>query len=87
MKGTKEEIIYRSYESAIKEEMKDMFEFRELEDEELDSLLQGDNILETCYNEWLHEDSNLQELFEFTLERTIADYKYIHRKKNIEKDR
>ena len=80
MKYTKEEIMFRSYEIAIKNEMRDMFEDRDLDSEELDTLLQGDNILDSCFNEWIHEDSNLQEMFEYTLDRTIEDYKYLSKK-------
>lgn len=69
---TAEEIINEHcYEKVTKEEMLYKIRERDYETKELKALLKTENILSQCYDEWLSNDGNFNEILEYSVDNTI----------------
>jgi len=64
-------IIDKSYEKTLKEEMKNKLQCMELNDIQISALLCQSNILSEFYEDWLHNDLNINEILEISMEDSI----------------
>lgn len=72
-------ILDRAYEYVSKIQIKDEILDRDLDYEEKNAIMKADNVLQSCYESWLDEDSSLSEMYEFSIdeaiENIVEDYK------------
>ena len=72
-------ILDRAYEYVSKIQIKDEILGRDLDYEEKRAIMKADNVLQSCYDSWLDEDSSLSEMYEFSIdeaiENIVEDYK------------
>lgn len=77
-------IIDKAYEIISKEEMIYKIKDKEYSISELKALLNSDNILDKCYDEWLKRDGNFNEVLEYTvndrIDLIIRNYKEKNKK-------
>ena len=66
-------ILDRAYEYVSKIQIKDEILDRNLDYEERNAIMKADNVLQSCYDSWLDEDSSLSEMYEFSIDETIED--------------
>lgn len=84
---TSKEIIDKSYETTMKEELICLFysESQRYELDEIKALKKEDNSLETLYQGWMDSDLNISQLLEDTTDEIVAElseeYKEKHSKK------
>ena len=84
---TAKEIIDKSYETAIKEEVIYMFypESKQFDLDEIKALKKQDNSLETLYQGWMDCDMNICELVEDSARDTVEDLVKEYREKQSKK--
>lgn len=84
---TAKEIIDKSYETAIKEEVIYMFypESKQFDLDEIKALKKQDNSLETLYQGWMDCDMNICELVEDSARDTVEDLAKEYREKQSKK--
>lgn len=79
-------IIERAYEKVCKEEMLYAFNGKGLTTNECKALLKCPNILNKCYGEWLKSDGNLNEMLNYSIDKSVEqiadDFKLEQKKKN-----
>jgi len=81
-----DEVVDRAYEIAIKKELIYAIADRNiLKNFEQDALLKDPNLLDTFYQEWLHTDSDIDEIFEYPIDEVISNSIYNFRKEEEEK--
>ncbi len=73
-------IIDKCYEKTLKEEMKDKLQCMELNDIQISALLCQGNILSEFYEDWLHNDLNINEILEISMEDSIEHITSYHNK-------
>lgn len=66
-----ETILDRAYEKVSKEEMMYKIKDKDYSSIELKTLLEKDNILNECYDEWLKSDGNFNEVLEYAVNKRI----------------
>lgn len=66
-------ILDRAYEYVSKVQIKDEILDRDLDYEERNAIMKTDNVLQSCYDSWLDEDSSLSEMYEFSIDEAIED--------------
>ena len=66
-----DEIFDRAYEIAVKEQIKDELNSRNLDDIELKALLKHNYIIAEVYDEWMNEDTRLGEILDNSIDNTI----------------
>ena len=69
---TKELIIEKSYETAVKQEFIDELEFSDLYIDEKKALMNRDHLLDELYNDWLDYDCGLYEALEDSFNSTVT---------------
>lgn len=69
---TLDDLLNRSYQTVIKEEMKDLIIGSTLDKEKIKVLLKTDNILERLYNDYLKTDYNITSEIEESIEESIS---------------
>ncbi len=72
---TSKEIIDKSYETTMKEELICLFypESQRYELDEIKALKKEDNSLETLYQGWMDSDLNISQLLEDTTDEIVAE--------------
>lgn len=66
-------ILDRAYEYVSKIQIKDEILGRDLDYEEKNAIIKADNVLQSCYDSWLDEDSSLSEMYEFSIDETLEN--------------
>lgn len=87
LQKTPEKILDKSYETAVKEEMKEGLKLMEFFPEELSAMLKTDNILDEFYHDWLDCDIQLNEVLDVSLEESVAMLTRYYDKTNLSKER
>lgn len=84
---TSKEIIDKSYETAIKEEVIYLFypESKQFDIDEIKALKNEKNSLETLYQGWMDCDLNINELLEDSVRDTVSDLAEDFREKQAKK--
>ena len=88
---TKDKIINKSYETAIKQEISSLFfpEDEKFDIDELKVLNKEKNLLDTLYDGWMDCDVNISEFLEENVNETIndimVDFKQRHKNKSQER--
>lgn len=86
---TPEQILKKSYETTVKEQLKDEITNRDLSKEQIRALLKTDNLLDEFYNDWLDEDSRLGEILENSIDTTLdiveTNFNKVKNNRNIER--
>lgn len=70
-KKSPKEIISKSYELVVKEQIKDELKYRNYDINELKALNKKYDVLEEFYQDWLSADGRLGEILENTIDDTI----------------
>ena len=68
----KREIINRSYEITVKEQIKDILKEMNLHEVEKEVLFLRDDLLAELYQDWLHYDANLKEPITDSVDKSIS---------------
>lgn len=68
----KKEIINRSYEITVKEQIKDILKEMNLHEVEKEILYFRDDLLTELYQDWLHHDSSLREPITDSVDKSIS---------------
>ena len=64
--------IDKAYELTVKQEIIDCLIYdNNFSKEQINALLKCDNVLEQCYDEWLHSDGNLRETLNFVVDDRV----------------
>lgn len=86
---TPKEIVEKSYEIAVKGQIKNEILYRNLDEYQIRALLKSDGILNEVYDEWLSEDSRLGEVLENSIDTTldIIEANFSKVKSNRERER
>lgn len=88
IKKSPEEIINTAYELTVKEEIKDLLTFMNLDDREVKMLLKENNLLDYFYEDWLDTDVPLSDSIEMTIEDSLINLtKFYNRKNNSNRER
>lgn len=66
-------ILERAYEYVSKIQIKDEILDRNLDNEEKKAIMKADDVLQSCYESWLDEDSSLSEMYEFSIDEALED--------------
>lgn len=75
LKQKPEEIVLKSFETLTKEELIDIFSYKDLEKEEIQALLKENNILDTLWERWHTSDGKTFEGLEDNVEISIGNIK------------
>ena len=68
----RKEIINRSYEITVKEQIKDILKEMNLHEVEKEILYFKDDLLTELYQDWLHHDSSLKEPITDSVDKSIS---------------
>lgn len=84
---TTKEIIDKSYETIVKEEVIYLFypESKQFEIDELKALKNEKNSLETLYQGWMDSDLNINQILEDNVRDTVSDLADEYREKQSKK--
>lgn len=84
---TTKEIIDKSYETTVKEEVIYLFypEAKQFEIDELKALKNEKNSLETLYQGWMESDLNINQILEDSVRDTVSDLADEYREKQSKK--
>ena len=69
---SKEVIIDKSYETAVKQEFIDELQYSDLYVDEKKALMNRDHLLDEFYNDWLDNDTGLYEALDNSFDETVT---------------
>ncbi len=69
---SKEIIIDKSYETAVKQEFIDELQYSDLYVDEKKALMNRDHLLDEFYNDWLDNDTGLYEALDNSFDETVT---------------
>ena len=85
----KDTIIDKAYEKVCKEEMMYKIQDRNFETDELKALLNCKNVLNECYDEWMHNDGGFNILLEDSIDERVGTIteNFIEKNARMKQDR
>lgn len=85
----KDTIIDKAYEKVCKEEILSLIQYKTFETDELKAMLNCKNVLNECYDEWMHNDGGFNILLEDSIDERIGTIteNFIEKKLKMKQDR